>query len=121
MRDDVRRQWAAALRSPRFVQGVDHERYTEAGVTRHCVLGVLAQLYEDWTGDRSVWAPCGTSVVAEMLNTRCEGFFRWAGVCDPGAALAAWTREDGDRIMALVAENDAGVAFQVLAGQVEAR
>lgn len=128
----IKRAWIDALRSGHYEQGREYlftlwDPVSMAG--GHCVYGVLCEL----AADKGVIPPCSFRVLEEVKGEiltvgqygkeRAEGYIpeevaRWAGL-DPGMALEFVFPESGEAPTTLMALNDDGWTFKVLADLIE--
>lgn len=138
MKAEIAKQWVKALRSKRYKQGKQALKIkTKAGVTRHCCLGVLCELYQKAHPDKKLTTkqrktikgeerPAGATVFGfesddiheeTQLPARVQ---RWAGIdSDDG-----WLGYKIDSTLyadypALTDMNDNGRSFAQIADVIE--
>lgn len=136
VRDEVRAQWVAALRSGDYVQGTGYLTTIKHGVRRDCCLGVLCQLAADAgvgvavtigkDGIRSydgldqlpppsVWAwATGSEASASKMGTDFD-----VEVANPHYLGEEDPSEPESWSSCLSEENDAGKDFEHIAGLIE--
>jgi hypothetical protein len=122
----VRRLWTAALRSGRFAQGRDKlvSVDDEAGVTRHCCLGVLCVLaveagVEVTTALRYVVGRRGFRAFDGEENALPVAVQRWAGLTGSDAADPRVRHGEHGQVAALSYLNDRGVDFDAIADVID--
>lgn len=145
MKQSVMRRWVKALRSKKYKQGKGTLKYrTATGVTRHCCLGVLCELYQQ---DRAragrpllpattlpnkeygANVPISATLFQFGRDKELSGLpspvMRWAGI---KTSTGEWDEEipgicpdeaDCMHVYDLAAWNDAGAAFAEIADFVE--
>lgn len=106
--NDYRGRWVRALRGDDFTQGREYLASTVEGVTKHCCLGVAAELFHEemeiprksthtgiiWFGGRSAYLP---SLLAVALNLTQDHQTRLTMMNDSGVSfdsIAAWIEEN---------------------------
>lgn len=134
MKPEVAKKWVSALRSGKYKQGKAALKYTtKNGVTRHCCLGVLCELYNQDKKKKEqqplsvkpakefteLETPTGSKAYsfageATMLPTSVR---KWAGMMDRvGEIHNEGDENDGSSLAEL---NDAGASFKKIAQIIE--
>lgn len=121
MKKKIAEKWVKALRSGKYKQGRHALKYkTKAGVTRHCCLGVLCELYqkehkrklktkvepgtEELKGNKvTKFKDCNGTLPEEVMN--------WSGVGTDDGSLPDDTT--------LACKNDYGDSFEKIADVIE--
>lgn len=105
MKQEIAKQWVAALRSGNYRQTYGRLAYED----KYCVLGVLADIsgIGEWTG-RPLHYKCANSCDYGVLP---EDVVEWAGLSGTG--------ENGDAIDVVVGLNDDGSHFDYIAEYIE--
>ena len=116
---DIKTQWAGALRSGEYTQGIGKLKSSNAeGETSHCCLGVLCELYDKahiasreglWmeVADIASGEGCATCLHDGENNYPSSAVLEWARYSQPS---------DCDF---LVAANDGGKSFEEIADIIE--
>ena len=118
MYSHIRTAWASALRSGRFVQTRFDERRVEGEgrSKRYCAFGVLVKVAED-SLRQSLTCPLLDDDTREAMITKeaWAAFETWAGT----EGLRHLRGEDGALLARVLAANDRGEPFDVIAKMVE--
>jgi len=142
MKQSIMKKWVKALRSGRYKQGKDClKSKSKRGVTRHCCLGVLCELYQkdEKTGKMKVDDipnPENGSGTVYQFGSQKEMYglpnsvSRWAGIKGSKNRLVTGTITPGEfkdtmgrRVFyeSLAELNDAGCSFSKIADIIEAQ
>lgn len=141
MKKSVAEKWIAALRSKKYRQGQKLLKFkSPRGVTRHCCLGVLCEIYQkerrakgmktlpaasfkpDGKYDDGV--PAGSRICEfdTFYATLPSRVVKWAGmVSDEGVFETPEILPDSTSGESLVQLNDGGFNFEEIADAIEAR
>ena len=124
MKPEIAKEWVKMLRSKKYKQGKSALKYKYRGVTRHCCLGVLCELYQK-THKKKMRVKQGVGSVdtpESAVDYDFAGDFavlpkivqKWAGMksCD------GEVRTDNDSFC-LTALNDDGLKFTSIANRIE--
>jgi hypothetical protein len=121
MKKKIAEKWAKALRSGRYKQGRHALKYkTKAGVTRHCCLGVLCELYQKEhkvklkTGVQSgteELKSCKLMTFGDCNEALPEKVMIWSGMMTDDGSMPDETT--------LACRNDYGDSFDKIADVIE--
>jgi len=123
MKKKIAEKWVEALRSGKYKQGRHALKYkTKAGVTRHCCLGVLCELYQKehkvklktgvLSGTEELRS-CKLTKFNECNATLPEKVMTWSGMMTDDGSLPDNTT--------LAHKNDYGYSFEVIADLIEGK
>lgn len=124
MKPAIAKEWVKMLRSKRYKQGKSALKYKYRGVTRHCCLGVLCELYQK-THKKKMRVKQGGGTVDTPESAVDYGFAgeyavlpkivqKWAGIKSNDGEV----RTDNDSF-SLTVLNDDGSTFTAIANRIE--
>jgi hypothetical protein len=137
MKKEIAQKWVKALRSGKYKQGQKALKYHNKGVTRHCCLGVLCELYQQDKKQKQQkplkttevtpqdaclfleLSPRGRAV--QFANDSTElppSVARWAGLHTHDGAFIEPVK-GFRRIRSLAGLNDDGATFKKIADVIE--
>lgn len=134
MKYEVAQRWIKALRSGKYKQGSKALKYHDKGVTRHCCLGVLCELYQQEKKSKQKKLLTVKKIDPQQdslfLNLSAKGHaYRFGDTAtDLPRSVAKWAGMsscDGEyikshkRVFNLAALNDKGATFKEIADVID--
>lgn len=118
MREDIKQEWVAALRSGKYSQGVDAlHTSTLPGVHKLCCLGVLCEIaVQHGVLEPARWDPVELAFTYDNHNMDLpRKVMEWAEIPDSRGGTVEMDR--GQTTLALM--NDGGYSFDQIADAIE--
>ncbi len=114
MKEDIKRQWVAALRSGEFKQGID---FLNGRNGEYCCLGVLCELaVRAGVVDKTFHEGFGHTMFDDKDATLPHRVSTWAGLLDNNDPSEVWIEAEDQTLTRL---NDSGVKFTDIADIIE--